>query len=125
MKGSRDSSVDIATGYELDSAGSIPDNGSFVSSLQCADLFWGPPSLQSNGYLGLFPAWVKQKVREANHSPPISAEFKNGGAISPLLHIYKFTPFTCAMNSWREWRNNSAILDLGTAWKWVGRPEYE
>jgi hypothetical protein len=31
---------------------------------------------------------VKRPGREADHSPPSSAEVKNGGAISPLLHLF-------------------------------------
>jgi hypothetical protein len=30
---------------------------------------------------------VKMPVREADHSPPSSAEVKNGGAIPPLSHM--------------------------------------
>jgi hypothetical protein len=33
-----------------------------------------------------FRAGVKRTVREPDHSPPSSAEFKNGGAIPPLPH---------------------------------------
>jgi hypothetical protein len=45
----RDSSVGIATGYGLDDRGvgiRVPVVAKF--------LFWGPPSLLSNGYRGLF-----------------------------------------------------------------------
>jgi hypothetical protein len=35
---------------------------------------WGPPSLLSNGYRGLFLRGVKRSGREADHSPPPSAE---------------------------------------------------
>jgi hypothetical protein len=31
---------------------------------------------------------VKRTEREADHSPPSSAEVKNGGAILPLLHVF-------------------------------------
>jgi hypothetical protein len=34
---------------------------------------------------GRFPLTVKRRGREAFHSPPSSAEVKNGGAISPIL----------------------------------------
>jgi hypothetical protein len=37
---------------------------------------WGSPSLLSNGYQGLFPLGVKRPGREADHSPPSSAEVK-------------------------------------------------
>jgi hypothetical protein len=42
---------------------------------------WNPPSLLSNGYRGF---GVKRPGREADHSPPSSAEVRNGGAIPPL-----------------------------------------
>jgi hypothetical protein len=41
---------------------------------------------------------AKRKVREADHSPPASAEVKNGGAIPSLPHTY-------------SWRDPSSIKD--------------
>jgi hypothetical protein len=42
-------------------------------------------SFLSNGDRGLFLG-VQQPGREVDHSPPSSAEVKNGGAIPPLAH---------------------------------------
>jgi hypothetical protein len=39
------------------------------------------------GYMELFPRGVKRQGREADHSPPSSAEVKNGGAIPPLPYM--------------------------------------
>jgi hypothetical protein len=80
------SPVGIATSYGLDGPGSIPGSVRFFSSPQRPDRLWGPPSLLSNGYRGSFPG-VKRQRREADQSPPSSAEVKKGGAIHPLPHM--------------------------------------
>jgi hypothetical protein len=71
-------------GYRLDVRGSIPgrDKG-FYSTPQRSDRVWGPPSLLHNGYRELRE--VKRPRREANHTPPSSAEVNNGRVI-PLLY---------------------------------------
>jgi hypothetical protein len=72
----------VNRGYTINNGwfeGSIPDGGSkLFSPSQRPDRLWGTPSLLSNGYRGLFPRGVKQPGREANHSPPSTAEAKNG-----------------------------------------------
>jgi hypothetical protein len=41
----------ITKGYKIDGPSSIPGRARFFSSPQSPDRLWGPPSLQSNGYL--------------------------------------------------------------------------
>jgi hypothetical protein len=75
---SRDSTVGIATGYGLDGQGvgvQVPVGSRIFSSPRRPDRFWGPFNLLSNGYWELFPRG-KMAGREANHSPPASAEVK-------------------------------------------------
>jgi hypothetical protein len=52
---------------------------------------WSPPILLSNGYRGAFPG-LKRPGREADHSPPSSAEVKSGAAIPQFLYT----------SSWRD-----------------------
>jgi hypothetical protein len=63
--------------YGLDDPGSIPGMARFVFSPQRPDRLWGLPSLLSNGYQGALSPGVKGQGREADHSPPSSAEVKN------------------------------------------------
>jgi hypothetical protein len=66
---SRGSSGGIVSDNGLDGPGSIPDSGRgfFFQPLR-PDRFWGPPSLLYNRYRG--------SGRDADHSPPSSAEIK-------------------------------------------------
>jgi hypothetical protein len=48
--------------------------------------FEAHPASYTVGTCGFFPG-VKAAGREADYSPSCSTEVKNGGAITPLLHI--------------------------------------
>jgi hypothetical protein len=76
---SRDSAVGIATGYGLNDRGvgvRVPVGSRISSSPRLPDRIFGQSNLLSNGYRGLFPLGVKRPRREADHSPPASAEVK-------------------------------------------------
>jgi hypothetical protein len=65
------SSVDIATGYGLDGPGIESRGGKIFRTYP--DRSWGPPSLLYNGYR-VFPGGRKRPGRNADPSPPSSAE---------------------------------------------------
>jgi hypothetical protein len=80
-------SVAVATGYGLDGRDSIPDRGKiFLFSIASR-----PPLRLTHSLI----QWVRQAIspeverpeHEADHSPPSSAEVKNGRPIRPLPHI--------------------------------------
>jgi hypothetical protein len=78
----------IATGYGLDDRGigvQVPVGSTIFSSPRCPDRFWDPPNFLSIGYRRLFTRGVKRSEREADHSPPASAEVKK-------MWIYTPTP---------------------------------
>jgi hypothetical protein len=81
---SRDSSVDIETGYGLGDRGSIPGRGKIClySTASCPAL--GPKKPPIQGAPRTFTPGVKRPGREFDHSPPCSAKVKNGRAVPPL-----------------------------------------
>jgi hypothetical protein len=58
-----------------------------IISPKCPDWSWDPPSQVFSGYWGYF-AGVKQLEREANHSPPFSAEVKNEWNYTTTTLVY-------------------------------------
>jgi hypothetical protein len=63
--------------YELDDRGSIPGRGKgFLFQPLYPERLWGPPSLLFNGYRGPFFGGKARPGRDADHSPPSSAELK-------------------------------------------------
>jgi hypothetical protein len=85
----RNSSVGIASIYWLDDWGigvRVPVISRIFSYPRRPDRLWGPPNLLSNGYRGaVLSPRVKRQGREADHSPPTSAEVKK-------MWIYTYTP---------------------------------
>jgi hypothetical protein len=75
----RVSSGSIVSDYGLDDRGSIPGGGKgFFLYPLCPDRLWGPPILLYNGYRGVLSPGVKARPgRDADHSPPSSAEVVN------------------------------------------------
>jgi hypothetical protein len=79
---SQDTSVGIATGYGPNSQGLIPGRGEIFFFSVASRLTLGPtqPPIQ-------WVPGVKLLGRESDHSPPSSAEVKNGGAIYALPNM--------------------------------------
>jgi hypothetical protein len=79
--------VGIAMDYGLDGRGSIHGKSKrLFFTPQRPGCFWGPLPLLSNGYRGLILGGITRLGSEADHSPPSSAEVRNGETI-PLLPI--------------------------------------
>jgi hypothetical protein len=70
----------MMTGYGLHGPRSIPGTSRFFFSPQRSafPIRWVP---------GAPPPGIKRQGHEADHSPPSSAEVKNGGALPPLPHM--------------------------------------
>jgi hypothetical protein len=81
---SRDGSVGTTTGYELDGPVSIPDRGKVFLFFTASRPNLGPTQHHVQLVSEALPPGVKRQRREADHSPPTSAEVKNAGAIPPL-----------------------------------------
>jgi hypothetical protein len=85
-RGSRDTAIGVAMGYGLDRPCSIPGIVPFslIHNVQIAS---GATQPHIQLLPGALSPGVKRQRREADHSPPSSAEDKKGGAIPPFLHV--------------------------------------
>jgi hypothetical protein len=91
--GSRGSSVGIALGYELDDWGSIPGRGVGIFLFTTASrTALGPTQPPIQWVQGALSSGVKQQAREADHSPPSSAEVRE------WVELHLHSPNT---HSWR------------------------
>jgi hypothetical protein len=85
----RDSAVSIVTVYGLDDRGvgvRVPVGSGMFSSRHRPDRFWGPQSLLSNGYRGLFPrVYSGRGVKVTTHLHLVPRSRKRG-SIHPLPH---------------------------------------
>jgi hypothetical protein len=65
--------------------GLIPGWGKgFFSIPMRSERFWDPPSLLSNGYMGLFPQRIRRPKSEAVHWIPVNADIKNSWSYTPF-----------------------------------------
>jgi hypothetical protein len=75
---SRRSSVSIVSDYGLDDRGSIPTEAQDFNSSLCIQTGSGAhPAYYPMGTGGPFPGGKARPGRDADHSPPSSAEVKN------------------------------------------------
>jgi hypothetical protein len=84
---SQSSSVDIMMDDGLDGWSLIPSKGKFLLVSTGSIPGLGPTQPPMQRLPGPISPAVKRPEREAHHSPPPSAEVKNGGAIPPLISM--------------------------------------
>jgi hypothetical protein len=78
----------------------VPEGTRIFTSQYCADSVWGPASLLSNGYWGVFTWRVKRLGNEADRSPPrphmcsmCSAQLCKGATLSLLVTVTTLATF--------------------------------
>jgi hypothetical protein len=81
------SSVGIATSYGLDDLGSIPGREEMFPFSTSSRPALGPTQPPIQWVPEALSPGLKGPGREADHSPPSSADVKNGGVIPPLPHM--------------------------------------
>jgi hypothetical protein len=86
---SPDSVVDKATGYGIDDRGvavRVPVGWGIFSSPRRPNRFWGPPTLLSNGYRGLFPRGKSGRGVKLTIHLQLVPRSRKCGSIHPLPH---------------------------------------
>jgi hypothetical protein len=86
--GSRDGSVGIATGYDLDDRGvriRVPVRVRIFTSCH-ADRLWGPPIFLSNVYRGLFPGEQSGRGVKLTTHFQLVPRTRKCGSIHPIPH---------------------------------------
>jgi hypothetical protein len=76
----------LATGYEMDGWGSNSGKDK-ICLFKASSPVLGPKQPPIRWIPAAIFLWVKRPGFDAEHSPPSSAEGKNGGAIPSLPHI--------------------------------------
>jgi hypothetical protein len=80
----------MGMGYGLDGPGSIPSNARILSFPRRLGRIWGPTQPPIQWAQGAISPEVKRPGREADHSPPSSAEFKNGRGILLFPNMFSW-----------------------------------
>jgi hypothetical protein len=92
------------TGFGRDGRGSIPGKGKNFLFFTESRPALGPTQPPIKWVPGAISRGVKRQGREADHSPPCSAEVRNGGAILPLS--------TCLLGIVLNWLITGRTLPL-------------
>jgi hypothetical protein len=83
-----DSLIGMMMGYGMDGWGLISSEGNNFTFSTASKLALRPTQFPIQWVLGAPSLGVKWQGHEADHSPPSSAEVKNGGALPPFPHIF-------------------------------------